>query len=188
MTHDQTLMRSASSQSLTRSSEHERSWEANWTLLRRLWPKWDPTDEMISEVWFRSWDKKHGVKGPDRVNHEALRTAILLAAKSSKWKEPSFLDIADSYRHEQNRVLAEIDRVRYRNDSEREANIIRQEHLNRVRRIEKWPIEQLRLAMDLVARRFPTYSGKSTAPSSWSSALTGLIIAADEEIGKVGSG
>lgn len=181
-------MRSANSQSLMRSSEHEQSWEANWTLLRRLWPRWDPTDEMISEVWFRSWDKVHGLRGPDRVNHDALRTAILLAAKSSKWKEPSFLDIADSYRHEQNRVLAEIERMRTADDSQREANIVRQEHLNRVRRIEKWPVERLRLAMDLVARRFPTYAGKSTSPGSWSTNFTGLIVAADDEISKVGSG
>ena len=143
---------------------------------------------MISEVWFRSWDKKHGLSGQNRVNHDALRTAILLAAKSSKWKEPSFLDIADSYRHEQNRVLAEIERMRSRDDSQREANIVRQEHLNRVRRIEKWPIERLRLAMDLVARRFPTYNGKSSSPASWSHSFTGLIVAADEEIGKVGAG
>ena len=126
------------------------------------------------------------MKGPDRVNHDALRTAILLAAKSSKWKEPSFLDIADSYRHEQNRVIAELERLRATDERHLEASIVRAEHQNRIKRIEKWPIERLRLAMDLVAKRFPTYSGKSTAPGSWSSAFTGLIVAADEEIGKVG--
>lgn len=140
---------------------------------------------MITEVWFRSYDKPHGVTGHDRINHASLRVAILDLARSSKWKEPKFIEIADGYRHEQNRVRVEIDKHRMRDDIDRERNRVQQEHRQRIRRIESWPLERLRVAMDLVAKRCPTFTDKSMSPSAWTPVYSGLVMAADDELAKV---
>lgn len=136
----------------------------------------------MSEVWFRSFDKPHGVSGEGRVNHEALREAIVSAARSAKWREPKFLEIADAYKREALAVRMELDRVRVRSEEDREKKQVAIEHDRRVERIREWSDERLTVAMELVGRRFPTFAHKSKTPSAWSNVFSGLIIAADEEI------
>jgi len=177
-----TSNKSSKNPSETKSLERAPRWDENWVLIRRLWPNWDPTDEQISEVWFRSFDKPHGISGEGRVNQSALHDAIVACNRSSKWKEPRFLEVADAYRREKNRILAEMDRARMTQDKERDRIIVEREHKARVGRIEKWPLERLKVAMELIGKRFPTLANKSMTPSSWSPTFSGLVVAADEEI------
>ena len=67
-------------------------------------------------------------------------------------------------------------------DKERDRIIVEREHKARVGRIEKWPLERLKVAMELIGKRFPTLANKSMTPSSWSPTFSGLVVAADEEI------
>jgi hypothetical protein len=165
------------------SIERVRTWDDNWLLLRQLWPEWDPTDEQIGELWCRSFDKPHGVSGAGLVNQVALHEAILACKRSSNWREPSFLSVADAYRREKNRVLAELDRARTHSKEVDEKKIIEREHIERIRRIDTWSTERLMHAMNLVAKRFPTLKNKSLNKSAWSVTYSGLLIAADEELG-----
>lgn len=173
--------------SSTRSLEQERpeaTWDANWILIRRLWPEWSPTDEQVREVWFQAFDKKHGEIGENRVNHDALREAILAVARSKRFKDPTFIDISDAYRHERGRIIAEIERTR--NASKIDDERIRVEaEADRLRDIiEAWTADRLLAARQFVEDKIPTFSGKSTDPASWSRTYVGFLIAADEEIQK----
>ncbi len=164
-----------------------RTWDQNWILIRKLWPNWKPTDQQIKHVWFKSFDKPHGIRGLDKVNHEALEIAIVAAAKGDViWKEPRFFTIADLYRHEQRRVISELERLRSMNNDEVEKAMCKSEHDERVGRISQWSSERLQAARDRVSSIMPTYSCKSSDPTSWSSMYSGLLIAADEKLG--GSG
>ena len=151
-------------------------------LIRKLWPNWEPTDEMMREVWFRSFDKPHGLRGAGHINQEALREAITASARSSKWKEPKFLSIADMYRHEKNRVLSQLERIRMRSDGIDERALINNEHEKWVSEIKEWPPNRLKQAMELVAEQFDTYRDKSTNPDSWGRLFTGLVYNADKII------
>ncbi len=170
-------------QSETRSQSTDApTWDENWLLLRRLWPEWAPTDEQAREVWWRSFDKRHGVRGELYVNQIALREAIRGHARSSKWKEPKFLDIADQYRREVNATLSELDRVGHRTANDRELMEVVAEHDRRIDRIRRWSPERLRDAQEYLAKVAPTFVGKSPDPSSWSKVYSGMLIAADEEV------
>lgn len=160
----------------------DRTWDANWMLIRKLWPNWEPTDEMMREVWFRSFDKPHGLRGAERINQDALREAITASARSSKWKEPKFLHIADLYRHERNRVLSQLERIRMRSDGIDERALINNEHEKWLSEMKEWKPERLKRAMELVAEQFDTYRDKSTNPASWGRTFTGLVYNADKII------
>ncbi len=161
-----------------------RTWDQNWILIRKLWPNWTPTDEQVRHVWFKSFDKPHGIRGLDKVNHEALEIAIIAAAKSDViWKEPRFFTIADLYRHEQRKTISDLERLRMMNNDEAEKAICKSEHDERVGRISQWSSERLQAAREQVAKIMDTYDCKSADPSSWSSVYSGLLIAADEKIG-----
>lgn len=174
-------------ESKTRSIERAqriRTWDQNWILIRKLWPNWTPTDEQVRHVWFKSFDKPHGIRGVDRINHEALEIAIIAAAKSDViWKEPRFLTIADLYRHEQRKTISDLERMRMMNNDEAEKAICKSEHDERVGRISQWSAERLQAAREQVAKIMPTYDCKSGDPSAWSSMYSGLLIAADEKLG-----
>ena len=148
-------------------------------LLRRLWPNWQPTDEQITEIWCRSFDKPHAAKGEKTVNQKALKIAICNANRTSKWKEPNFLDISDAYRREQNYVLSEIDRMSMTDDTFQEKAAVKSEHEARLREFETWPTERLQMALEYVGRKFPSWKNKSLNITGWSQMLTGLVWAAD---------
>ena len=170
-------------QSETRSQSTDApTWDENWLLLRRLWPEWAPTDEQAREVWWRSFDKRHGVRGELYVNQIALKEAILGHARSSKWKEPKFLDIADQYRREVNATLSHLDRVGHRTTTDREQVEVEHEHEQRIERIGHWTPERLRVAQEHLARVATTFVGKSPDPSTWSKVYSGMLVAADQEV------
>ena len=170
--------------SLTRSPEREppTNWEANWILLRNLWPDWTPTDEQIREVWFRAFDKIHGVSGAKRINQDALREAILAVARSKRFKDPVFIDISDAYRHETNRVHAEIQRARSSSRTTDEQVKLNEEAIRMRDQITDWSAERLIAARQLVEKKVVTFVGKSTNPETWSRVYIGCLIAADEEL------
>ena len=181
--------RSKTHGSLTRSpgpEQPQETWDSNWILIRRLWPEWNPTDEQVREVWFKAFDKKHGAVGENRVNHDALREAILAVSRSKRFKAPAFIDISDAYRHEKGRVLAEIERPRMTSKIENERAKIEIEH-DRLRDIvERWPADRLLAARQVVEKKIPTFAGKSSDPSGWSRTYIGFLVAADDEIRKEG--
>jgi len=158
------------------------TWDENWLLLRRLWPEWQPTDEQAREVWWRAFDKKHGVRGEMYVNQIALKDAILGHARSAKWKEPKFFDIADWYRREWNRVVADMDRLGNRSKIEAEQDEVARDHEERLARIRHWSTERLHDAQEHLGRVAPTFRGKSKDPASWSKTYSGMLVAADEEV------
>jgi hypothetical protein len=137
---------------------------------------------MVREVWFRSFDKKHGIRGALFVNHAALRDAIISVRKTTGWKEPKFLDVADAYRHEQNRVLAEIALASIRTIGEKERAEVEDDHARRLAEISVWSSERLLVAREKVERQFATFRGKSSDIETWSKTYTGLVYAADSTI------
>jgi len=173
-----------------KSPERERpaTWDENWRLLRKLWPDWKPTDEQIREVWFRSFDKKHGVKGADRLNQDALREGILAVARSKRFRDPAFLDISDAYRHEANRVLSEIDRSRLGSVSVNEQVQIEDEERRNRDAIEQWPADRMLAARETLEQNVASFRGKSSDPATWSRVYVGFLIAADAEARKAGDG
>ena len=179
---NQLLMKSETPGSLTRTSKQEPTWTENWTLLRNLWKEWTPTPEMVREVWFRSFDKRHGIRGALVVNHVALREAIISVRKTTGWKEPKFLDVSDAYRHEQNRTLAEIALASIRTIGAKERAEVEDDHTRRLAMISEWSSERLIVAREKVERQFPTFRGKSSDLSAWSKTYTGLVFAADQMI------
>ena len=158
------------------------TWDDNWTLLRKLWPEWNPTEEQIREVWFQAYDKKHGLRGENRVNQDALREAILGHARSKRWKEPVFIDIADAYRHERGRHISEIERARSSSSIEDEKAGIEDEAERLRDQIARWPTERMMRARELVQEKIPTFAGKSTDPDTWSRTYMGFLSAADQEL------
>lgn len=159
-----------------------RSWTDNWILLRQLWPDWSPTDEQVREIWLRSFDRPHGVSGRDFVNQDALHEAIVAHNRSSRWKEPRFLEIADAYRRERTRVIVRLDKEKAQDGRSLERRLVDEEHQRRLDRISEWSTERLLLAQERVARLSSTFRGKSSDSSTWSAVYTGLLVAADEAI------
>ena len=168
-------------QSTTRSSDTAiPTWADNWRLIRNLWPEWSPTDQQVRDIWFRSYNQPHAVKGAGTINQSALRDAILHVNRSQKWKEPKFLDIADAYRREKNRTIADLHRMSMQPEQERD--LIRNEHERRLDNIATWTTDRLRDAQALVGSRVSTMRDKSSDPSAWSQVYTGMLVAADEEL------
>jgi len=166
----------------TISKEPAPRWDDNWILIRNLWPDWHPTDDQVAEIWCRSFDKPHAVKGPDTINQHALKKAILDANRSSKWREPNFLDISDAYRREKNQLLAELDRLSMQSAEAQEQVSLNADYQKRIAKFESWPTERLKIALQLVGKRFPTYANKSMNTQGWSRMLAGLVEAADNEL------
>lgn len=158
------------------------TWDDNWTLLRKLWPEWNPTEEQIKEVWFQAYDKRHGLRGENRVNQDALREAILGHARSKRWKEPVFIDIADAYRHERGRCISEIDRARSSSTLEDERIKVEDEAERLRDEISRWETDRLIKAREMVQEKVPTFAGKSSDPQTWSRTYMGFLSAADQEI------
>ena len=173
-------MKSAPLASSKKSETLVPTWTENWTLLRSLWKDWNPTAEMTREVWFRSFDKSHAVKGPETVNQMALREAILAVRKTTGWKEPKFHDVADAYRHEKNRQIVAIDRATLRSSEEYERQAVAKEHEGRIDEIRTWSAERLLVAREKVERVAPTFRGKSSDLETWSHVYTGLVYVADQ--------
>lgn len=172
--------------STTKSSGSER-WAENWLLLRRLFSEWEPTDEMIREVWFRTFDRPHGLNGPGVINHDCLKQAIIEHRKGNPYQRPDFLKVSDLYRLERQRVLSELERARMSGHSrDDERRIVKSEHEARVETILKWPLERIEAARAEVARVFPGMRDKSGDPESWSQTYSGLIVSADQRLKEEG--
>ncbi len=184
MSENQPQMNYESDESQKRSELHEiPTWADNYALLRDLWHEWEPTPDMLSEVWFRSYDKPHGVKGQDRINQRALRKAIISVRKKCIRKMPQFLDVSDAYRIEANAELAEMERASWKPlDQTDEAKTVRDQHAKRLSIISTWDSERIQAAREKVAESIPTFNAKSSDISTWSATYTGLVFAADEMI------
>lgn len=181
-THRQTLTPSEETLSETRSLERAPRWDENWILIRRLWPDWSPNEDQIREVWFRSFDKPHGVTGTGVVNQSALHDAIVAVSRSRRWKEPQFIDISDAYRDESNRVRAEIERLVLRDLEMKDRLELLNDHERRLSDISRWTLERKRAAMDLVGERMPTFASKSANHATWSHFYAGCVVVADQEL------
>ena len=169
---------------MTRSPEPEpaRTWDENWILIRKLWPDWSPTDEQVREVWFKSFDKQHGMVGEGRVNQIALQKAIVAVARSRRRREAIFIDISDAYRHECGRVHAEIERHRQSERMAGERYEMEREEARLRDLVAVWTPERLLAARERLSEKIPTFDGKSADPASWSRVYVGLLVAADAEL------
>lgn len=152
-------------------------------MLRRLWPEWEPTDEIMREVWFKSFDKPHALQGAGTVNHDALHDAIVEHRKTSPYPRPEFLKVSDLYRMKRQTVLAELERVRMGGRSrEDERKEIDAEHARRIEEILKWPLSRIEAARQEVARYLPNSANKSGDVRSWSAVYSGMVKAADKRL------
>ena len=122
--------------------------------------------------------------GDSRVNHDALRESILAVARSKRRKDPVFIDIADAYRHETSRILAEIERQRSTSTAMRERIEIEEEDVRLRDIVEGWSADRLIAAKDHVQDTVSSFRGKSSDPSSWSRVFIGLLVAADAMLGE----
>ena len=118
------------------------------------------------------------------MNHDALRIAILAVSRSKRFRDPVFIDISDAYRHEKNRVIAEIERTRQGSKIDDENMKIEAEDVRLRDIVEGWTAERLLNARQYVEDRIPTFAGKSSDPASWSRTYVGFLVAADGEIHK----
>ena len=169
----------------SRKPEQIPTWADNWILLRDLWPDWEPTKEMVKEVWFRSFDKPHGIKGEARTNQRALRKAIITVRKCCIRKEPQFMDVADNYRLNKNEEIVTHERYeRLATEPEKERKQVEGERAKRLAIISGWSSERINAARDRVSQSVPSFSSKSADMSTWSATYAGMIFAADEMIGK----
>lgn len=166
---------------MTRSSEPARTWDDNWRLLRQLWPAWEPTAETTKHVWFTAYDKPHGVEGPRTINQVALREAIIDAARSQRWKEPTFYDINNIYKRLKNEQITARTTKAARSKVTAEQLEIQKEHERRMVRIGSWTPDRLLAARNEVARRFASFRGYSKDLKDWSPFYSGLLCAIDQE-------
>jgi len=182
MSENQPPMNYGNDESQKRSEPHAiPTWADNYSLLRDLWNEWEPTPDMLSEVWFRSYDKTHGVKGQDRINQRALRKAIISVRKRCIRKAPQFLDISDAYRIEANAEIAEMERASWKPIAESDvAKNVKEQHAKRLTIISTWDSERIQAAREKVAESIPTFNAKSSDISTWSATYAGLVFAADE--------
>lgn len=153
----------------------------NWMALRRLFPKWTPTEEQ-AKIWFTSYDKPHGLLGPENINQTALGEAIRAHAKTSRWPDPTFLDVADAYRREQISARIKLDRLQNRERSTTDELVCSREAEERLERISTWSTARLIAARDEVGRRFRTLANKSLDPSAWTPAYTGMLVVVDADL------
>jgi len=116
------------------------------------------------------------------VNHDALKDAILAVARSKRRKDPVFIDIADAYRHETNRIVSEIERQRLASNTMSERMRMEAEDIRLREIVEKWSIDRLMAAKADVEKKVPSFQGKSSDPSGWSRVFVGMLVAADEAL------
>lgn len=166
---------------MTRSSEPAPTWDENWRLLRQLWPAWEPTAETVKYVWFTAYDKPHGIEGPLTINQAALREAIIDAARSQRWKEPTFYDVNNIYKLRKNEQITARTTKAARSKVTAEQLEIQRDHERRMSRIRGWSPDRLLAARNEVARRFSAFRGYTKDREKWSPFYSGLLCAADEE-------
>lgn len=116
------------------------------------------------------------------MNHDALKDAILAVARSKRRKDPVFIDIADAYRHETNRIVSEIERQRLASNTMSERMRMEAEDIRLREIVEKWSIDRLMAAKAHVEKKVPSFQGKSSDPSGWSRVFVGMLVAADEAL------
>jgi hypothetical protein len=176
-------LQTTTSESRQISNESEPTdWNSNYRLLRNLYPDWKPTDEILREVWFRAFDKPHGMER-NMVAQDLLREAIVKARQTHTWKEPNLEMVSRFYRVSRVERMMNQEKEMERNTAAQEAAEAAKEHQQRIRRIAGWHQARREAAVARVAHRFP-YLQKQTvkAVDEWSALMTGLVSAADEEI------
>ena len=160
----------------------EHTWSSNYRLLRKLYPKWEPNDVELKEVWFRCFDKPNGL-GLDLVAHDLLKSAIIDARQVNSWTAPNIEVVSKLYRRMRTERLMDLEKQNRRVDRNLEAIELQAEHERRIDQIKRWDDARRSAAIDLVNSRFPS-TGKQTADpiDQWSHLMTGLVVAADKEI------
>jgi len=171
------------SQIKTLSESEAPSWEVNYRLLRSLYQNWKPTDELLREVWFRCYDKPHGMTA-NQVNHEDLRIAIVESRSVNKYNDPDFERIADIYRRRRQERIIKNQARAIRSDADHDMQECIREHGQRIKRISEWSEHRREAAMNRVQKMFKGYRKRDDQPTveGWSQALSGLVVAADQEI------
>jgi len=159
------------------------SWSSNYRLLRSLYQRWEPTDELLREVWFRCYDKPHGMTA-DEVNHEDLRIAIVESRTVNKFNDPDFERIAEIYRRRRQERIIKTQARAIRSDADHDQQECSKEHEQRIKRISEWSEHRREAAMNRVRKMFKQYRKRDDQPTveGWSQALSGLVVAADQEI------
>ena len=169
--------------STTRSEDSpDDNWLTNWKLLRALWPDWTPSDEEARTLWWASFDKPHAKTGPQTVNHAALRAAIVAVKETSLHRSPVFHLIADRYREEKWRRWTRSPEGSIGRRAKDERELLKEEAAYRLERVREWPPDRLRLAMEAVAKRMPTFKCKTDNPECWSDFYVVCLICADKDL------
>jgi hypothetical protein len=173
--------------STSRSEESEATWEANWRLLRDLFPNWSPTDAEARDVWWPAFSRPHGTEGSTTIDHHALRYAITEVKRTTLHNVPHFAEVSNEYRSERGRRLRRLHAERQItagmvSSHEQDLRQAEREHLNRLAFVSEWPAARLKAAQDLVASRMDTFRGKSSNVDTWSRLYLGLVVAADDEL------
>ena len=157
-------------------------WSSNYRLLRKLYPEWEPNDELLREVWFRCWDKPHGIES-HTVCHDLLREAIVEARQAHTWKEPNLELVSKFYRLKRVERLMKLQQEVQRNTAAYEMEQALQEHHQRIVKISDWTPARRDAAVQRVVERLAPMRKQTAKPvSEWSQLMTGLVVAADQEI------
>jgi len=151
-------------------------------MLRGLFPKWEPTDEQLKEVWFKCFDKPDGL-GRDQVSQLLLREAIVEARQVHSYKDPDFDRISRIYRTKRTESLIERDKIATKTETQIEMAALEREHKSRIQRIDRWSQPRKEAAIARAKHRVPSLRKQTEKDHhEWSSFCTGMVIAADEEI------
>lgn len=148
--------------------------------MRALWPEWDPTDELLREVWFCVYDKPDGL-GAGCISHEDLHDAIVEVKRSKSWKEPDFYAIANAYRLRKNGRAIELEKQKNASKDARERSYIEHEHRRRMDRIRDWHPHRKDAAIRRARNLFPSIAIPESE-NGWSAFISGLVNACDEEL------
>ena len=134
-------------------ASEDHSWSNNYRLLRKLYPKWDPNDEELREVWFRCFDKDNGL-GADLVCQDLLRDAIVEARQVHTWNEPNLELVSKLYRNKRTERLLERERAVERDQQAAQAAQVEREHRQRIERISRWSEPRRQAAVSRALSRF----------------------------------
>lgn len=165
---------------MQRSQPPETPWTRNWRLIRNLWPDWNPTPDMIKEVWFRTFDKPHG-NGPGHIDHSMLTEAIRNYAMQAKGNTPRMFDLMDHYHRVRRQEFEIKQRSQQMIELEHERHMVERQHVRFLSEMSGWSAERLTSAREFVARACSAFGAeKSSDISTWSRTYTGLVWAADQ--------
>ena len=181
-------MTDSTRESKQRSNERSKipGWFDNFRLLRRLFNKWQPTDEQIKEIWFAAFNYQHSLepKAGVSVDQDCLEWAIIEHRRLNPYHDPKFIELHDIYKIRSQALRREIDMARGLKARQMEDVERRRLHEKHLTEILTWKAERIIAAREYVKENLPNFGSTGPDPERWTAFYCGMIIAADDKIAK----